>query len=83
VKGKDARRTDRVCLNLAIQVSGTDVSGQDFEDEGRTISISRYGATIVLARKLAPGQRTTIRNLSTRKEAKVRVVGQIGGQARG
>ena len=77
---KDARRTDRVSLHLPIRVSGTDVAGQDFDEAARTVSISRYGATIVLARKLAPGQRTTIRNLSTRTVAKVRVVGQIGGQ---
>jgi PilZ domain-containing protein len=80
VNVKDARRTDRVSLHLPIRVSGTDVTGQDFDEPARTVSISRYGATIVLARKLAPGQRTTIRNLSTRTVAKVRVVGQIGGQ---
>jgi hypothetical protein len=77
---KDTRRTDRVSLHLPITVSGTDVTGQDFDEAARTVSISRYGATIVLSRKLAPGQRTTIRNLSTRTETKVRVVGQIGGQ---
>jgi PilZ domain len=80
VNAKDARRTDRVSLHLSIRVLGTDVTGQDFDDEARTLSISRYGATIVLARKLAPGQRTTIRNMSARTETKVRVVGQIGGQ---
>ena len=83
MNAKDARRTDRVCINFPIRVSGTDVNGQDFDDEAQTLSICRYGATIVLARILAPGQRTTIRNLSTRKETKVRVVGQIGGQPHG
>jgi PilZ domain len=83
VNVKYARRTDRVSLYLPIRVSGTDVAGQDFDDEARTISISRHGATIVLARKLAPGQLATMRNLSTHKEINVRVVGQIGGQPHG
>jgi hypothetical protein len=83
VNAKNARRTDRVCINFPIRVSGTDATGQDFEDKARTLSICRYGATIVLSRQLTPGQWTTIRNLSTREETKVRVVGQIGGQPNG
>jgi hypothetical protein len=80
---KDVRRTDRVYFNLPILVMGADVTGQNFEVQARTVSINRYGATIVLPQKLAPGQQITIRNLSTRRETKVRVVGQIGGQPHG
>ena len=83
MKAKDTRRTDRVCINFPIRVLGTDSAGQDFEDKARTLSVCRYGATIVLDRQLAPGQRTTIRNLTTHEETRVRVVGQIGGQPHG
>jgi hypothetical protein len=83
VSPNDSRRSDRVRLNLPIRVSGTDPTGQDFEDDARTVSICRYGATIVLPRKLAPRQQTTMRNLSTHKETKVRIVGQMGGQPQG
>jgi len=79
VNAKDARRTDRLCINCPIRVLGTDAAGQDFEDKARTLSICRYGATIVLDRQPAPGQRTTIRNLTTRQETIVQVVGQIVG----
>jgi len=83
VDAKDKRRIDRVCISFPVRVSGTDHTGQDFEDMARTLSICRYGATIVLDRQLAAGQRTTIRNLTTSQETIVRVVGQIGGQPNG
>jgi hypothetical protein len=83
MKAKDARRSDRVFIGVPIRVLGTDVTGEDFEDEGRTVSINRHGATIVLARKLSSVQQITMRNLATRKATKARVVGQLGGQPSG
>ena len=84
MKGKSQRRlTDRVSLTMPIRVSGTDVAGKDFDDVGRTLSICRDGATIVLGRRLAPVQLVAIHNLSANKKAKARIVGQIGGQPSG
>jgi len=80
---KDKRRSDRVFLALPIWVSGTEVTNENFTDEARTVSISRHGATIVLARRLAPVQQITIRNSSSKLESKARIVGQIGGQPQG
>ena len=76
----NSRRSDRVYLDFPIQGIGTDTEGRPFDEEGRTIAISRNGAVIVLNRKLAEGQELTIRRLGTRREAKVRVVGLIGGR---
>lgn len=84
MKARDARRSDRVSLSIPILVSGTEVTGQVFKkDEARTVSICRHGATIVLARKLAPVQQIMMHYLPTGKEARARVVGQIGGQPHG
>src|SRR5580700_1412065 len=76
----NSRRSDRVYLDFPIQGIGTDIEGSSFDVEGRTIAISRNGAVIVLNRKLAGGQELTIRCLGTEREAKVRVVGLIGGR---
>jgi hypothetical protein len=76
----NSRRSDRVYLDFPIQGIGTDIDGSSFDEEGRTIAISRNGAVIVLNRKLVGGQELTIRCLGTNREAKVRVVGLIGGR---
>lgn len=74
------RLSERVSIVVPIHVSGTDVTGQNFVEQGRTLTISRYGATIVLNRTLAPGQQVTISRVESAKAATARVVGQIGGQ---
>jgi hypothetical protein len=76
----NSRRSDRVYLAFPIQGIGIDTEGSSFDEEGRTIAISRNGAVIVLNRKLIAGQELTIRCLGTSREAKVRVVGLIGGR---
>jgi hypothetical protein len=72
------RRSDRIDLELPIRVFGTDVTGDDFSDETRTLVVSRYGAKILLNRKVAPEQELTVCCISSRKEASVRVIGQVG-----
>jgi hypothetical protein len=77
------RKSDRISLSVPIRVSGRGENGQPFALEGRTIVLSRDGASIVLKQQLAPEQQITIRHLPTKKEAVFRVVGPIGGQTEG
>ncbi len=79
--GMAHRRSDRISWSVPIRVAGTDITGECFEAGARTISLSRHGASIVLAQKLAPVQQIKVVNLAARKEATARVVGQIGGQS--
>jgi hypothetical protein len=72
------RRSDRISLELPIQVVGTDSRGNEFLEQTRTLILSRYGAKILLRRKLVPEQEVMICCPSTKKEAAARVVGQIG-----
>jgi len=65
---------------MPIEVIGADVKGQQFVQQTRTLVISRYGASVALARKLAPKQELVIRRVGFRKKAEVQVVGQIGRQ---
>jgi len=72
------RRSERIALELPLQVSGTDCLGEGYIEEGHTMLLSRYGAKIAINRKLAPDQELTLRCLTTHKAADARVVGQYG-----
>jgi c-di-GMP-binding flagellar brake protein YcgR len=71
------RRTDRVSIELQILVFGSDVVGQSFQAEARTVEVSAHGALIVVKQKLTPQDEIIIQRSTTRKEAVARVLGQI------
>lgn len=77
------RRSDRVTVTVAVEVNGTDASGQDFFDAAETVVVSRHGAAILVTRKLVPEQELYLRNRENNREAEVRVIGQISSHERG
>jgi len=64
---------------VPVQVSAVDASGQQLSEQGHTLTISRYGATIALNGKLAPSLHLTI--MTSKGESSAVVLGQIGGQS--
>lgn len=85
MKEKKLRSTDRVSLAIPLQVSASESPGQSFKESARTLVINRHGATIVVNRKLQPGQLITIQRVGADKDksADARVLGQMGGQENG
>jgi hypothetical protein len=83
VSAEEKRQSDRVIIELMVWLSAKDVAGEEFSEQARTLAISRHGATIVVDRKLAPGQQVTLSRGGNDRTAQARVVGQIGGQAHG
>jgi hypothetical protein len=79
----DTRRSDRIALAIPVEVVGRDLQDQEFKEKGRTVVISRHGATVLLNRMLAADQEIALRAIPTGREAVVRVVGQIGVEAEG
>lgn len=77
------RRSDRITLELPIEVSGTDANGVGFVEDSKTAVISRHGAKILLKHALVPEQELTIRCRATGKESDARVVGKIGSGPKG
>ncbi len=76
-----ARRSDRVSVRVPIEVVGQDIEGEPFVQLTRTLVISRYGACVPLAQRLAAKQELVIRRVGVKtKRAEVRVVKQISGQ---
>lgn len=66
---------------MPVEVSGTEITGQDFVETTQTHLLSRHGAALVLSRKLAPMQQVILRNLGSGAEATARIIGQMGGQS--
>jgi hypothetical protein len=59
---------------LPIEVFGTDLDGHQFIEQTQTLSITRDGATIPLANKLASESELIVRNPATSQESLARVV---------
>jgi len=72
------RRSDRLPINLAVQVSGTDGFGQFFMEDTQTAMVSRHGAKILLDRSLVPELEVMVSCAKTGLESEARVVGQMG-----
>jgi len=83
MRTKFTRRSDRVSLELALQLSGMDPSGAGYIAEAHTLIVSRHGGKIIVDRKLAPKQELTVRCIPTGRTADARVVGQTGREALG
>jgi hypothetical protein len=62
--------TDKV----QIEVYGEDLDGRQFIERAETLRVTRDGATITMANKLAPESELVIRNLATSQEAVARVM---------
>jgi hypothetical protein len=74
----DKRRSDRVELELRIQLGGVDAAGRNFAEQTRTLVVGRHGAKVVSGHILLPQQALTLRCYRTGLETLARVVGQIG-----
>lgn len=71
------RRTERVLIQIAIEVKGRDAEGRPFSEKSRTVVINRNGARIGLRTKVRPETRLTITNLQNQLTCPFRVVGQV------
>ena len=74
----DKRRSDRIELELRIQLSGVDAAGRNFTEQTRTQVVSRHGAQVLSNYTLSPQQSVTLWCYRTGVEAAASVVGQFG-----
>lgn len=64
----DRRRSPRLLLDVPLLIRGESLEKKPFGEETFTISISATGALVLLAAKVAVGQRLVLINLRTRDE---------------
>ncbi len=77
------RRSERVTVELPIEVSGTDLNTGFFVEKSLTVQVSLHGAKIALRHSLAPHEEVSIRCLETGQEADARIIGLLGKAPRG
>jgi len=77
------RRSDRITIELPLQVSGGDIKGFAFVENTRTALVTRHGAKIYSQHKMARDQELVIRCLRTGKEGEARIVGELGAGPEG
>jgi hypothetical protein len=71
---KARRRSRRPLIRIAIEVRGTDVNGQPFNEITHTLIVNRNGARISLKSAVVPGEQITITNLQRQESCAFRVV---------
>jgi PilZ domain len=71
------RRSERVLIQIPIEVGGKDANGRAFRETSRTIVINHNGARISLRAELRPESRITITNLQNSLSCPFRVVGRV------
>jgi PilZ domain-containing protein len=71
------RRTERVLIQIPIEVKGNDTDGRAFRETTRTVVINRDGARIALRSVPRPNAQVTITNLQSQKTCQFRVVSRV------
>lgn len=71
----EQRRTERLTLSIPIRVMGTDLTGEAFTEDTKTLVINQAGARISLQARVAADDSVRIINLDNYNEADFRIVG--------
>jgi PilZ domain len=77
---KAVRRSPRISKEVAILLIGSDTRGREFVEQTKTVLLSRHGAGIVSMHKLAVEQELIVILEECKREAEIRVVGEIGSE---
>jgi hypothetical protein len=70
----DNRRSQRILLRIPLLVRAQFEGDLPLKEDTHTLEVNAHGALIVLAMRVRPGQRLTLRNWATAKEQDCRVI---------
>ncbi len=73
-KSADKRRTQRVLLQILIQVRAQFEGDLPLTEDTKTLEVNAHGGLIALAMKVRPGQKLILRNWGTASEQECRVI---------
>src|SRR5579872_3298069 len=77
------RRTERINLAVPILVTGVDARGEKFSESTCTVTISGYGASIILKRVVKPAEEILIQRIDKSHEANARVLHELSRSEEG
>lgn len=67
------RRSQRVLMQVAVRIRGTDAQGQPVEEYTETLAINAHGALVLIAGRLASGARVMMQHRKTEEEVECQV----------
>lgn len=67
------RRSQRVLMQVAIRIRGTDAQGKPFEEQTETLAINAHGALILLTARVTSGSKVEMKHNRTEEEQECHV----------
>ena len=68
------RRSQRVLMQVAVRIRGTDAQGKPFDEASRTLAINAHGALVLLAARVTSGSTLHVLHAHTQEEQECHVV---------
>lgn len=68
------RRSQRVLMQVNVQIRGTDAQDRPFEEDTITLAINAHGALVLLQNRVTSGAQIVLRHKNTGEEQECRVV---------
>jgi hypothetical protein len=62
------RRSQRVLMQVAVRIRGTDAQGQNFEEFSETLAINAHGALVLLTARVTSGSKVQMKHNKTEEE---------------
>jgi hypothetical protein len=67
------RRSQRVLMQVAVRIRGTDAENHSFEEHTETLAINAHGALILLTARVTSGSTVQIKHMKTEEEQECHV----------
>lgn len=68
------RRSQRVLMQVAVRITGTDAQDQSFTEETETLAINAHGALILMTTRVTSGGKLTLIHQRTKEQQECHVV---------
>ena len=68
------RRSQRVLMQVAVRIRGTDAQGKPFEEYTDTLAINAHGALVLLAGRVTSGSTVLMQHRKTEEEQECHIV---------
>jgi hypothetical protein len=68
------RRSQRVLMQVAVRIRGTDAQGKSIDEETETLAINAHGALVMLQARFTSGSKILLQHKRTQEEQECHVV---------
>jgi hypothetical protein len=68
------RRSQRVLMQVAVRIRGTDAQGNAIEEETETLAINAHGALVLVLARFTSGSKVLLQHKRTQEEQECHVV---------